>query len=124
LFRHQDATMQDTVGSPATTLNESAGWGLVTRRIDAYSNKTIQLQWNLTSDSSLFFAGLAVDDVVVTGCQCTAAGCDDKNSCTTDTCDPVQGCVHTNRTGSCDDGNACTASDTCTNGVCGGPPVT
>jgi len=123
LFRHLDATMQDTVGSPAAAIQESAGWGLVTRRIDAYAGRTIQLQWNLTSDSSLFYAGLAVDDVVVTGCQCTAAGCDDGNPCTNDTCDSVQGCVHTIRTGSCDDGNACTGSDTCTNGVCGGAPV-
>ncbi|HEX5045268.1 MAG TPA: proprotein convertase P-domain-containing protein [Candidatus Polarisedimenticolaceae bacterium] len=123
LFRHLDATMQDTVGSPAAVINESAGWGLVTRRIDAYANKTIQLQWNLVSDSSLFYAGLAVDDVVVTGCQCTPAGCDDGNPCTVDTCDAAQGCVHTIRTGSCEDGNACTSSDTCVNGICVGTPV-
>ena len=40
LFRHYDATMQDFVGSPSTALNESAGWGLVSRRIDAYAEIT------------------------------------------------------------------------------------
>jgi hypothetical protein len=57
---------------------------------------------------------------------CTAAGicvgtpvdCDDGNECTTDTCDPATGCVHTPLTGTiCDTGNLCTA-DTCDNGVC------
>ncbi|MCA9516824.1 MAG: hypothetical protein KC635_17905 [Myxococcales bacterium] len=36
--------------------------------------------------------------------------CDDGDPCTTDTCDPVQGCLFNPRT--CDDGNACTA-DSC-----------
>ena len=44
--------------------------------------------------------------------------CDDGNVCTTDTCDPVAGCVHTNNTAACDDGNACTGPDACGGGAC------
>jgi hypothetical protein len=49
-----------------------------------------------------------------------AVNCDDGNPCTTDTCDPVNGCVSTNNKNACDDGNACTATDVCSGGVCGG----
>ena len=50
--------------------------------------------------------------------------CDDANLCTTDTCDPVNGCVYAFNTVSCDDGNACTVGDTCGGGVCAGSPTT
>ena len=49
---------------------------------------------------------------------CTPGSCDDNDACTTDTCDPVQGCVFTPV--NCDDGSVCTV-DTCSNG--GGPGV-
>jgi hypothetical protein len=46
-----------------------------------------------------------------TGCQAgTPLNCDDSNACTTDSCNPATGCVHTPV--NCDDGNACT-TDTC-----------
>jgi hypothetical protein len=44
--------------------------------------------------------------------------CNDGNVCTTDACDPVTGCVHTNNTSPCDDGNACTMEDFCAEGTC------
>ena len=49
-----------------------------------------------------------------------AVNCDDKNACTTDSCDAVKGCVHDNTSdGSvCDDDNACTAGDACAGGTC------
>src|SRR2546425_1200214 len=40
--------------------------------------------------------------------QCTPGSCDDNNVCTTDTCDPVQGCIYTPV--NCDDGNVCTVN--------------
>ena len=49
-----------------------------------------------------------------------AVDCDDNNLCTTDSCDPAKGCVHTPNTLPCDDGNACTEGDRCSNGVCQG----
>lgn len=40
--------------------------------------------------------------------------CNDANSCTTDVCDPLVGCGHTNNPGAlCEDGNACTLGATC-----------
>ncbi len=53
-----------------------------------------------------------------------ALACDDGDPCTTDTCDPAWGCVHTHNTALCDDGDACTRADACSEGVCvGGDPV-
>lgn len=52
------------------------------------------------------------------------ADCDDKNICTTDSCDPMKGCVHVANSLACDDKDACTTFDMCNNGVCvGGPPL-
>ncbi|MBI5609503.1 MAG: hypothetical protein HY902_11545, partial [Deltaproteobacteria bacterium] len=48
-----------------------------------------------------------------------AVDCDDKNPCTTDSCDPAAGCKHANNTDPCDaDGNACTKNDVCASGSC------
>jgi hypothetical protein len=59
----------------------------------------------------------------------TAPNCDDGNPCTSDTCDPVAGCRHTNVPDgtTCSDGNTCNGTETCRAGVCtttggGGPP--
>jgi cysteine-rich repeat protein len=99
-------------------------------------------------------------DACTTGETCNGAGacmagvprsCDDRNDCTTDSCDRATGCVHTianegatcddrnpctagevcaagqclgtDVDGACDDGNPCTDSDMCTSGVCQGTPV-
>ena len=50
------------------------------------------------------------------------ATCDDKEPCTTDSCDPSTGaCTNTPlTTGTCDDGDACTESDACAAGKCTG----
>ncbi len=54
----------------------------------------------------------------------TARKCDDLNACTTDSCDPGQGCVHAASDGAvCDDGQACTDTDACKAGKCAGKPV-
>jgi len=46
--------------------------------------------------------------------------CDDKNPCTTDSCNPSggKGCEHTNNAATCDDGNPCTTADSCAGGKC------
>ena len=56
-------------------------------------------------------------------CVLTPLNCNDANPCTTDACDPVNGCIHTQLTGVCDDGNACTVGDECVNGACLGAPT-
>jgi Tol biopolymer transport system component len=49
--------------------------------------------------------------------------CDDSNTCTDDSCDPLIGCLYANNnTVACDDANACTTGDSCVDGVCTGAP--
>jgi hypothetical protein len=51
-------------------------------------------------------------------CCSSAAECDDTNTCTDDSCDPLVGCQHVNNTSMCDDGDSCTLIDQCSGGVC------
>jgi MYXO-CTERM domain-containing protein len=59
---------------------------------------------------------------------CTAAGCDDGDSCTVDRCGPSGACVHAQTPGccvtaaDCADSDACT-TELCTNGTCSTTPV-
>ncbi len=49
----------------------------------------------------------------------TVVDCDDKNTCTSDWCDPGKGCQHkANPAVPCDDSNPCTLKDICQSGVC------
>jgi len=48
----------------------------------------------------------------------TPLPCNDQNPCTTDTCDPIKGCVFTVNTLACNDGLYCTKGDTCALGLC------
>jgi hypothetical protein len=61
-----------------------------------------------------------VDDHCDEG-QCIATQslqCGDVNICTTDLCDPVQGCIHLLNDSPCDDGDICTTGDHCHLGGC------
>jgi hypothetical protein len=49
--------------------------------------------------------------------------CYDGNPCTSDSCDPAQGCQYQDAPGSCNDGDACTMDDRCEGGVCVGDPL-
>lgn len=51
---------------------------------------------------------------------CTPGGCDDANTCTTDSCIILSGCVHLPNKITCDDAEACTTADTCNGGKCAG----
>ncbi len=46
--------------------------------------------------------------------------CNDGQVCTTDSCDTLLGCTHTNNTNPCDDDDACTQTDVCGGGSCHG----
>ena len=46
--------------------------------------------------------------------------CDDQDVYTTDSCNPVNGCVHLLNTAPCDDGDTCTTGDHCQLGDCTG----
>ncbi|MEZ4461526.1 MAG: hypothetical protein R3E66_17760 [bacterium] len=55
-------------------------------------------------------------------CVGTDVDCSDGNECTTDSCDPIQGCssVAVDDGTACDDASACTTSDLCVAGECTG----
>ena len=53
-----------------------------------------------------------------------ASTCDDKNTCTKDTCSDAGLCAHAPLAGQCNDGNICTSKDTCSGSKCqGGAPL-
>ncbi len=68
-----------------------------------------------------------VGDICTKGLCTAGAGkpdCDDKLACTTDSCSPTVGCLHTGNSGAaCDDGSQCTTDDTCAKGTCTGSPL-
>ncbi|MSP90863.1 MAG: hypothetical protein EXR79_03515 [Myxococcales bacterium] len=49
--------------------------------------------------------------------------CNDKNTCTTDSCDPKSGCLHSPVAGACNDNDACTQADNCLAGQCAGKAI-
>jgi hypothetical protein len=69
--------------------------------------------------------GDAPDEEAPPACVDDPAACDDGNACTSDSCDPIEGCVHSPLTATaCDDGDACTIGDACDDGKCvPGDPV-
>ncbi len=69
LFEWLDATMTNAVGNPAVTIQESAGWAVYNADISSYAGQNIEARFHLDSDTSVQFAGLAIDDVTVTACQ-------------------------------------------------------
>ncbi len=68
------------------------------------------------SDADACTVGEACSNGSCTGGQ--ALGCDDGNTCTTDSCDSVWGCVALANAATCEDGDACTASDHCKESTC------
>ncbi|MER2600278.1 MAG: proprotein convertase P-domain-containing protein, partial [Caldilineales bacterium] len=69
LWEWLDATMTNLVGSPSTTIQESAGWGEWSADISSYAGQSIEALFHLDSDTTVQYAGLAIDDVSVTGCE-------------------------------------------------------
>ncbi len=59
-------------------------------------------------------------DALTATCTHGVVNCDDGNTCTTDSCN--KGCQHAGLTGpTCDDGNACSSGETCSGGKCTAP---
>ena len=83
LWRWLGPTMTESVGNPVIVLNESAGWSVYQDDISVYAGQQVQLHFHLGSDSSVNFAGLAIDDVTILAC---AAG-------STPTTTPISGSV-------------------------------
>src|SRR6185295_204399 len=60
-------------GNPQANIGGSAGWGVFSRRADSLAGLNSELRFHLDTDSSVQFAGFAVDDVSVTACRVAAA---------------------------------------------------
>ena len=73
-------------------------------------------------DATSFPGGTEVCDGADNDCNGSVddGTCDDSEACTTDVCDPADGCSHQPIDGPCDDGNACTNEGTCLEGKCTG----
>ncbi|MCB9857854.1 MAG: thrombospondin type 3 repeat-containing protein [Phycisphaerales bacterium] len=63
------ATMTTTVGSPTTTIQESAGWGLVRVDISDFADKMVEVRFHLDSDTTVQLAGWSIDDIAVVACE-------------------------------------------------------
>jgi len=61
-----DATMTSAVGNPVTTIQESSGWSRMHADISDFAGKTVRIRFNVKTDNTTVFAGLAIDDVSVT----------------------------------------------------------
>ncbi len=73
LFDFLDATMTDVPGNPAVNVPASAGWGVFSRRADSLAGLNTELKFHLDSDTTVNFAGLAIDDVSVVACRALSA---------------------------------------------------
>ncbi len=60
-------------GNPQVNIGGAVGWGLMSRRADALAGQNVELRFNLSSDSSVQFGGVAIDDVSVTACRALSA---------------------------------------------------
>jgi uncharacterized repeat protein (TIGR01451 family) len=60
-------------GNPQANIGGSAGWGVFSRRADSLAGLNTEVRFHLESDTTVQFAGLAIDDVSVTACRPLAA---------------------------------------------------
>ncbi len=65
------ATQTVALGSPVTNIGMSSGWGLYFADISAFKGKIIRFKVRLITDTSINFAGVAIDDVKIYG-DCTS----------------------------------------------------
>jgi subtilisin-like proprotein convertase family protein len=74
IFEFLDGTMTDGVGSPTTTIQESAGWGIHEVDISEYAGSSVELVFHVDSNATNQYSGLAIDDVSVMGCSTGGGG--------------------------------------------------
>ena len=60
-------------GNPQENIGGAVGWGVFSKRVDSLAGLNMELRFHLDSDSSVQFAGLAIDDVSVTACRALSA---------------------------------------------------
>lgn len=65
LWNWQDNTPNGIVASPNVTFIQPTGWRVYEYDISDFAGKTVEIRWNLTTDNSVVFPGIAVDDFSV-----------------------------------------------------------
>ncbi|HEV7405236.1 MAG TPA: choice-of-anchor Q domain-containing protein, partial [Chthoniobacteraceae bacterium] len=65
VWQWMDATMTDVAGNPVVNVPASSGWANRHADISDFAGKQIQVRFHLDSDTTVNFAGLAIDDVAV-----------------------------------------------------------
>ncbi|HAN30318.1 MAG TPA: hypothetical protein DCQ06_01850, partial [Myxococcales bacterium] len=106
-----------TVVSCDTSKDSTCASTICNSKLGACENKQATLGKACDADGSVCTAGDACKKgTCVAG---PAVSCDDKNPCTTDSCDPNSGCKSVNNVAPCDaDDSKCTVGDQCANGGC------
>jgi uncharacterized repeat protein (TIGR01451 family) len=67
-FLWNGATMTRGLGSPIVTVNQSAGWAQMQADISSFAGSTVEVRFHVDTDTTVQFAGVAIDDVSVTAC--------------------------------------------------------
>ncbi|HEV7699762.1 MAG TPA: carboxypeptidase regulatory-like domain-containing protein [Pyrinomonadaceae bacterium] len=73
VFEWLDATMTDAPGNPTINVPASSGWSVMAADISSFANKNVEVVFHVDSDTTVNFAGVAIDDVSVTAYAPTAA---------------------------------------------------
>jgi subtilisin-like proprotein convertase family protein len=68
LFEWLGATMTNAPGNPVTNTGESTGWAQMSARADSLAGLNAELKFHVDADTTVNFAGVAIDDVSVTAC--------------------------------------------------------
>jgi uncharacterized repeat protein (TIGR01451 family) len=68
VFEWKGSTMNRTVGSPAVTIQQAAGWGAVQADISSFAGQSVEVRFHLQTDSSVQLTGVGIDDVLLTAC--------------------------------------------------------
>ena len=73
VFQWYDATMTNAPGNPVVNIGASAGWAVFNADITRFVNKTVEVVFHVDTDTTVNFAGVAIDDVTVTSCGAPTA---------------------------------------------------
>jgi uncharacterized repeat protein (TIGR01451 family) len=73
LYEWLDGTMTAAIGNPVQNVPAASGWSQRSVRADALAGLNAELLFHLDGDSSVSFAGVAIDDVSVTACRAVSA---------------------------------------------------
>jgi subtilisin-like proprotein convertase family protein len=68
LFEWLGATMTNAAGNPIVNAGESTGWAQMSARADSLAGLNAELKFHVDTDTTLNFAGVAIDDISVTAC--------------------------------------------------------